>query len=465
MTEPVINNEIQHKGQLVEYFEKGCKPPEKWGIGTEHEKFLFQRSQLKRLDYESKYGIRSILKALQRDGWQPLFEKENIIGLRQEGASITLEPGGQFELSGANFTTIQETYDETKKHFEELNRICRKYDFFSLPMGVDPISSREDLSWMPKERYRWMRQHMPRKGNLGLEMMTNSASIQVNLDFSSEKDMVKKLRVSQALQPIITAIFANSPFSGGKPCGFLSYRAHIWDHTDPNRCGFLPFIFDKGFGFERWVDYLLDVPMYFIAHQGDYFPAHGMTFGQFFEGKHTAAPTMEDWETHVSTVFPDVRLKQFIEMRGADASCLPYIAALSAFWVGLLYDSDSLEEAHQLVSGWDVQTLQELRSRVPEKGLHAASGNLDAGNISVEVYRLAIEGLARRAKIWGIEDESRFLEPVREIIESRTTQAERFLQYYRERSSGDIKDIIYSWQKTHLQCCSGDELEKTPGES
>ncbi len=444
---------IEHKAQLVEYFEKGNKPREKWGIGTEHEKFMFRKNNFKRLVYGPDRGINTILTQMQLIGWQPVLEGEKTIGLIKNGASITLEPGGQFELSGENFKTVHETFRETRKHFDELNTICNAYGFFSLPMGVDPLTRLDDVPWMPKERYRWMEKHMPTKGDLGLEMMTNTASIQVNLDYASEADMVKKMRVAQALQPVATAIFANSPFSNGKPNGFLSYRAHIWDHTDPDRCGFLPFIFDKGFGFERWVDYLLDVPMYFIYREGNYLPANKITFREFLTGKHSQKPTMEDWNIHVSTVFPDVRLKQFIEMRGADAGCASYIESLSALWVGLMYDDQSLEEAYELISGWDVKTMQELRSEVPKKGLNAEVSPLHAGVISKEMYRIAVEGLARRAKLMGIENEARFLEPVRKITQTGVTQAEKLLKLYMSCKANNLSEIVYNWQKEQMENC------------
>ena len=453
MTETDNKIAIEHKTQLVEYFKQGSKPHEKWGIGTEHEKFMFRKNNYKRLVYGTGAGINTILSQMQLNGWQPVLEEGKTIGLIKNGASITLEPGGQFELSGENFKTVHETFRETRKHFEELNTICNEYGFFSLPMGVDPLTRREDVPWMPKERYRWMKKHMPTKGELGLEMMTNTASIQVNLDYSSEADMVKKMRVAQALQPVATAIFANSPFSGGKPNEYLSYRAHIWDHTDPDRCGFLPFIFDKGFGFERWVDYLLDVPMYFIYREGNYLPANKITFREFLKGNQAPKPSMEDWNIHVSTVFPDVRLKQFIEMRGADAGCASHIAALSALWVGLLYDDQSLEEAYELISGWNVKTMQELRAQVPKKGLKAASGKIHAGAISKQMYRMAAEGLARRAQFRGIENEGRFLEPVREITETGITQAEKLLQLYVGNNSNDLPGLVYNWQKEQMENC------------
>lgn len=454
MTEKEKSIEITHKSQLVDYFEQGSKPHEKWGIGTENEKFLFCSSDFKRLDYKAISGV---LTHMQQNGWLPVKEGSEIIALRKNGASITLEPGGQFELSGENFKTIHETYIETKKHFEELNAICREFGFFSLPLGVDPLTSFEDVPWMPKERYRYMKNYMPAKGELGLQMMTNTASIQVNLDYAGESDMVKKMRVAQALQPIVTAIFANSPFSVGKPNDYLNYRAHIWDHTDPDRCGFLPFLFDEGFGFERWVDYLLDVPMYFIFRDDNYFPSDGITFRKFLERKHSFNPNMVDWETHISTVFPDVRLKQFIELRGADASCVSHIAALSALWVGLLYDGQSLEEAHGIISGWDVTTMQEVRAQVPKRALKAESGNIHIGKIAQQICKIAFDGLARRSAVFGIENESRFLAPVCEITESGITQAEKLLQLYHENFDQDLLKMIDNWQKEQIEIYAGEQ--------
>lgn len=444
---------ISDKGQLIDYFREGCTVPEDWGVGTEHEKFLYRIDNFKRLGYNTETGIRSILEHMQQNDWQPIIENQNLIGLEKNGASISLEPGGQFELSGKNFKTIHHTFVETKRHFEELREICLKYGFFSLPMGVDPLWVAQDNPWMPKERYAIMRQYMPTKGTLGHEMMTNTATIQVNLDYSSEEDMIQKMRISQALQPIATAIFANSPFSKGKPNGYLSYRSEIWNDTDPDRCGFLGFIFDQDFSFERWVDYLLDIPMYFIYRNGVYHPAKGMTFREFMAGKHQFRPTIQDWEIHSSTVFPDVRLKRYIEMRGADASCVRHIAALSAFWVGLLYDEQSRNAASDLIKDWDLKDILELRAQVPTKGLNAEGGLLHAGELAKTLYQLASDGLTRRSKLCGTNDESQYLDPVREITDSGITQAERLLACYRDDFNSDIIRLLNNWREHQLQSC------------
>ncbi len=437
---------------MVDYFAKGNKPVDRWTIGTEHEKFLYRASDLRRLDYDSLPGIRVILEHMQGNGWLPVTENGHLIALKKDGASISLEPGGQFELSGRNFRTVHETFEETQRHFEELKAICRKFGVFSLAIGFDPLWERDQVPWMPKERYAVMRAYMPLQGSMGLDMMTRTSTIQVNLDYGSESDMVKKMRVAQALQPTVTALFANSPFTEGKPNGYLSYRAHVWDHTDPRRCGFLPFIFDEGFGFERYTEYLLDVPMYFIIRDGKYLPSDNMTFREFLNGKHRLKPMMQDWENHISTVFPDVRLKQFIEMRGADGSCVHHIAALAALWVGLLYDKDSLDEAYALIRNWDTETMLEVRARVPREGLKASYANMHTGQTAREMIRIAAAGLERRASRLGIAPETPYLDPVREIAESGVTQAEHQLVNYEEKWDRNVAGLVSSWPKMRCEC-------------
>jgi glutamate--cysteine ligase len=442
------NTEISGKGQLIEYFEKGNKPKRKWGIGTEHEKFLYRKDNLQRLKHDTTPGIEQIMLYMQKSGWAPIREDNNIIGLTRNGASISLEPGGQFELSGKNFNNIHQTYCETRKHFEDLSNICKEVGAITLALGFDPVWSREQMPWMPKERYRIMKAYMPGKGNLGLDMMTRTATIQVNLDYGSEPDMIRKIRVAQALQGIVTALFANSPFTEGKPNGYLSYRAGVWDDTDPDRCGFLSFIFDDSFGFERWVDYLLDVPMYFIFRKGKFIDSNKITFRSFMDGKHHLRPTLEDWNTHVSTVFPDVRLKQFIEMRGADASCVSHIAALAAFWVGLLYDEDALYEIYSIIQKWNLSDIRAIRARVPKQALKATSGSLNVREIALLMLKISAGGLARRARQLNIEDEGKYLAPIIEIAESGITQAERHLNKFNGEWKGDITKLMQCWPQS-----------------
>lgn len=434
--------EIDNKTQLIEYFAQGNKSKHDWGIGTEHEKFLYYRPDLKRLEYNSKPGIQQILHHLTKFDWMPVIEKGNLIGLEKDGASISLEPGGQYELSGKNIKTIHETYEETKRHFDELKLISSKFDVLNLALGFDPLWPREAMPWMPKKRYEIMRAYMPTKGNMGLDMMTRTATIQVNLDYESEADMIKKMRVAQAIQPIVTAMFANSPFANGKPNGYLSFRSQVWEDTDPDRCGFLSFIFDDNFGFERWTDYLLDVPMYFICRDGEYIPSNNMTFRQFMNGKHPLKPLMTDWETHVSTVFPDVRLKKYIEMRGADGSCCVHISALSAFWVGLLYDSDALYNVSHYIKNWDIEEIKGLRAQVPKLALKAEYGNLKLKDIAEDLLEISAKGLYNRSVELGIENEARYLEPVINIVKSGLTQAEKLLNQYHNEWNEDITRLF-----------------------
>jgi len=430
MIETINSVEINSKSQLIDYFIEGNKPKANWGIGTEHEKFLCSNDSFERLAYDSRPGIKEILNHLMDSDWQPILEEGKLIGLKNDGASISLEPGGQYELSGKNIKTIHETYEETKRHFDELREISAKFNVINLALGFDPLWSREDMNWMPKKRYDIMKAYMPTKGSMGLDMMTRTATIQVNLDYLDEKDMIKKMRVAQAIQPIATALFANSPFTEGKPNGYLSYRSHVWDHTDPDRCGFLPFIFDDNFGFERWTDYLLDVPMYFIYRDGEYIPSKNITFRQFMDGKHHLKPLMTDWETHVSTVFPDVRLKQFIEMRGADASCCTHISALSAFWVGILYSEDALDSVSNYIKNWNIESIQEIRSQVPKLALKAEYGNLKVQKIAQDLIEISANGLSKRKLELGIEDESKYLDPIVKIAKTGQTQADKMLDAY-----------------------------------
>jgi glutamate--cysteine ligase len=445
MTTSSNDIEILNKQQLIEYLEQGNKKPEEWGIGTEHEKFLYRKDNLQRLGHNTQPGISRVMQLMAKDGWQPIREAGNIIALKKDGAFITIEPGGQFELSGKNFNNIHQTYCETRSHFEDLSKICKEIDAVTLALGFDPVRSREEMHWMPKERYHIMKAYMPSKGGLGLDMMTRTATIQVNLDYESEEDMIKKMRVGQALQSTATALFANSPFTQGRPNGYLSYRAQIWEDTDPDRCGFLPFIFDTDFGFEKWVDYLLDVPMYFILRNGQYIDSKKMTFRSFMNGKHALKPTIEDWETHISTVFPDIRLKRFIEMRGADASCVSHIAALSAFWVGLLYDADALDESYEIIRKWDVETIRKVREQVPRLALKASADNLNIQDIAKQMLKISAAGLSRRAKKLGIEDEGQYLAPIIDVAESGITQAERYLQKYMNEWNGDITKLMQNW--------------------
>jgi glutamate--cysteine ligase len=438
---------LNSKAQLVEYLAAGCKPAEAWRIGTEHEKFAFNMSDLRPLAYDGACSIRAMLEGLTRFGWQGVFEGDNIIALSKEGASITLEPGGQFELSGDALNTLHETCREVHQHLAQVKEVAGEIGAGFLGIGFNPKWSREDTPWMPKGRYGIMQAYMPTRGDLGLDMMLRTCTIQVNLDFASEADMVKKFRTSLALQPLATALFANSPFTEGKPNGYLSYRSHIWTDTDPDRCGILPFVFEDGFGFERYVDYLLDVPMYFIYRDGRYVDAAGQSFRDFMAGKSPAAPgelpTMGDWTDHMTTVFPEVRLKRYLEMRGTDGGPWRRICALPALWTGLLYDSAALDAAWDLCKDFTAEEHDYLRREVPKHALSTEFRGRPLLEMAREMVAIARAGLtARNRQDDTGTDEAFHLDTLDRIIERGTTPAEEKLKLYHGRWGGSV-DPIY----------------------
>ncbi len=438
---------ITDKRQLVEYHEAGNKPPEAWRIGTEHEKFVFRKSDLKRVPYEGPDGIGALLQGMMRFGWKPVIEAGNIIALENDArCSITLEPGGQFELSGAPLETIHQTCDEVHEHLRQVKEVCDELGLGMIGLGFDPQSRREDVGRMPKGRYRIMGAYMPKKGSLGLDMMLRTCTVQTNLDYRSEADMVKKFRVSLALQPVGVALFANSPFTEGKPNGFQSYRSHIWTDTDPDRCGTLPFVFEDGFGFERYVDYMLDVPMYFVYRHGTYIDASGQSFRDFMAGRLPAlpgeVPSIGDWVDHSTTAFPEVRLKTFLEMRGADGGPWRRLCALPALWVGLLYDDVALDAAHDLVADWTEAEREAMRAEVPRLGLDARIRSRTLRDVALEVLDFAREGLHRRARRDRAgEDETHFLDTLFSIAGSGRTPASELLEDYTTRWRGDLSQI------------------------
>jgi glutamate--cysteine ligase len=438
---------ITDKRQLVEYFEQGCKPKESWRIGTEHEKFVFDLKSLRTVSYEQPNGIGALLRGLQRFGWQPVEEHGNVIALAMEGCSITLEPGGQFELSGAPLRSIHETCAEVGRHLSQVKEVGGELGIGLLGMGMNPKWPRADTPWMPKGRYQIMRRQMERKGKLGLDMMLRTCTVQTNLDFASEADMVKKLRVSLALQPIATALFADSPFTDGKPNGFMSFRSHVWTDTDPDRCGTLPFAFESGMGFERYADYMLDVPMYFVYREGEYIDVAGQSFRDFLKGKLPGLPgeipTLGDWSDHVTTAFPEVRLKRFLEMRGADGGPWDRLCALPALWVGLLYDDQALDAAWDLVKDWTPEEHALLRRDVPKLALRMQFRDRKLQQWALDAIAIARAGLHRRAaldKIGG--DESGFLNVLQEIAESGKCPAEEKLELYNGRWNHSVDPVF-----------------------
>ena len=431
---------------LVEYMEAGCKAPEDWRIGTEHEKFAYHLDTLRPLEYEG--GIRAILDGLTRFGWEPVMEAGNPIALtKADLGSVTLEPGGQIELSGAPRETVHQTCREVALHLKQVKAVADELNVGFIGLGFQPKWPLPDLPWMPKGRYRIMREHMPRRGKLGLEMMLATCTVQVNMDFDSESTMVQMFRIGLALQPVATALWANSPFKEGNPTGFLSYRSHVWTDTDPDRCGTLPFVFEDGFGFERYVDYMLDVPMYFVYRSGVYMDAAGQSFRDFMGGRLPALPgerpTMADWEDHLSTAFPEVRLKQFLEMRGADGGPWARLCALPGFWAGLLYDSGARDAAWNLVRDWTAEEHAMLRAQVPRMALKTPFREGTVGDVAKRVLAIAEDGLRRRARQDAAgRDERLHLEPLFRIADEGVTAAEELLDAYPERWQGSVDPVF-----------------------
>ena len=435
---------------LIAWLEAGCKPPKQWRIGTEHEKFPFFLDTRAPVPYEGPRSIHALLEELKAIlGWEPLVEDGHLIGLRGANCGkgcITLEPAGQFELSGAPLETIHETHAELAEHLDLLHRVAGEMGIGFLGLGAAPEWTFAELPLMPKPRYDIMRRYMPLKGRLGLEMMHRTATVQSNLDFGSESDMVKKMRVALALQPVATALFANSPFLEGRPNGYLSWRSAVWLDTDPDRTGMLPFVFDEGFGFEAYVEYALDVPMYFVRREGRYVDAAGQSFRDFMAGRLPALPgerpTIADWADHLTTLFPEVRLKRFIEMRGADMGSARMVPALSAFWVGLLYDGTALDAAYDLVKGWPVEAMLKLREEVPKKALNAEIEGRSVREVAREVLAIADEGLARRKRVNAKgQDERHYLEVLHGIVAEGRTHAEELLTLYERDWGRDIAPV------------------------
>ncbi|MAZ32940.1 MAG: glutamate--cysteine ligase [Thalassospira sp.] len=439
---------IESRRQLVEWFESGCTPKKDWAIGTEHEKFAFTRNDLRPIPYEGERGVKTLLTQLaERFDWEPIIENGNVIALTKDNCSVSLEPGGQIELSGAPLKNIHQTCGEVHQHLHEIREICGDLDIEMLGVGHQPKWKRDDIPWMPKGRYAIMRDYMPKVGSLGLDMMLRTSTIQVNLDFASEADMIKKFRTSLALQPVATALFAASPFVDGKPSGYLSSRSHVWTDTDPDRCGMLPFVFEDGFGFERYVDYMLDVPMYFVYRDGKYINAAGKSFRDFMAGKLDVLPgerpTMNDWSDHMTTAFPEVRLKKFLEMRGADGGPWKRICALPALWVGLLYDDVALDAAWDLVKDLSHAEREALRDDVPRTALATKFKNGIVQDLAKDVLAVSKQGLKARGRMdaYG-DDESHFLESLEDVAESGRTLAEEFLDKYETEWNGSVDPLF-----------------------
>ena len=439
---------ITSKSELIADLESGCKPREAWRIGTEHEKFAFHPEDYRPLAYDGPNGIRALLEGLTKFGWSPVLENGNPIALlKSDNSSVTLEPGGQVELSGAPLETIHQTCDEVGEHLKQVREVADELGVALFGLGYRPRCELSDIHWMPKGRYAIMKEYMPTRGTLGHHMMLATCTVQVNLDFDSEARMIKMFRAALALQPIATALWANSPFSLGKPNGYLSYRSQIWTDTDPDRSGMLPFVFDDDFGFERWVDYILDVPMYFVYRGGNYINVAGQSFRDFMAGNLPGLPgeqpTLKDWEDHMTTAFPEVRLKHFLEMRGADGGRWDNLCALPAFWVGLLYDDAALDAATDMIADWSVEEIDALRRDVPKTALKTPFRDGTVQDLAKKVLAWSRDGLQRRQRLSSAgEDETHYLRPLDLIVETGLSPAEELLALYEGEWGGKVEPVF-----------------------
>jgi glutamate--cysteine ligase len=434
---------------LVAWFDEGSKPKDQWRVGAEHEKFVFRLGSHEPVPYEPN-GIKALLDGLTRFGWAPVMESGNVIALERGKANVSLEPGGQFELSGAPLETIHDICEETGQHLQEVKVVADELGIGFLGLGFSPIWRRDQVPVMPKGRYKIMREYMPKVGGLGLDMMFRTCTVQANLDFGSEADMVAKFRTSLALQPICTALFANSPFIEGKPSGFVSARANVWTDTDADRTGMLDFVFKDGFGFETYAKYALDVPMYFAKRGDRYIDLAGRSFRDFMDGKLAdlpgEKPTMKDWADHTTTIFPEVRLKQYLEMRGADSGPWSRLCALPALWTGIFYDSAALAAAWDLCKHWKIEDHERLRADVARVGLKAEIAGRTVQDVAKDMLAIAREGLKRRNRLsGGLVDESGYLAELDEIAASGITPAERLLELYNGPWAGDASKVFESF--------------------
>ncbi|MDP2063509.1 MAG: glutamate--cysteine ligase [Phaeovulum sp.] len=437
---------IERFEELADYIASGEKPRDEWRIGTEHEKFGYLTDSLAPLPYEGPRSVRAVLEALQaRFGWQPILEQGAIIGLSRNGANVSLEPGGQLELSGAPLASMHAIAEEFDTHMRECAEVVAGMGVGFAGIGAAPVWTHAQMPRMPKGRYRLMTDYMDKVGSHGTQMMYRTCTVQVNLDFGSEADMVQKLRVALALQPVATALCASSPFFEGKPNGHKSWRSRIWRDLDASRTGMLPFAFEPGMGYQRYVDWVLDVPMYFVYRDGKYINALGQSFRAFLKGELPALPgelpTLSDWADHMTTVFPEARVKKYLETRGADAGDRAHMLALPALWVGLLYDQNALDAAWDLAKGWSVETREGLRVAASVSGLQAEAGGVKMRDLARQVVAISRAGLAARGRIAGGADESRFLDVLDEDIATGQVQADRLLARYHGEWHGDLSHI------------------------
>ena len=434
------------KKDLLNYFHDGCKNKKSLKIGTEHEKFVFYKSNFKPIDYEGQEGIRTIFNDLIKIGWNPIYEEENIIAVKYLGQQITLEPGGQLELSGDQLDNIHDTCLESHQHLQLIDSICKKYNLGMIGVGLEPFCSKGDFQFVPKKRYAIMSKYMNSKGSHGLDMMLRTCTSQVNMDYVSEQDMIKKFRVSLALQPIATALFAYSAISEGKLSDYYSLRAYYWQNTDNDRTGILPFVFKKDFSFRSYLDYALKVPMYFVKRGDKYIDVSGESFQDFLDGQlknyPNQYPTLDDWTDHLTTIFTEVRLKQFLEMRGADAGPWNSICSLPAFWTGILYDDESLDLASQYIENWDYKFVNKMYRNVPKLGLKFNCEGRTLLDVAKDIFTISKLGLKRRNKVnkFG-KDETIFLLEIEENLKTGITNADKMINFFKKQNFLDKKKL------------------------
>tara|TARA_B100001013_G_scaffold165131_1_gene98853 strand:- start:656 stop:1999 length:1344 start_codon:yes stop_codon:yes gene_type:complete len=442
-----MNRIIKNENEIIEYFEKGSKPKQHWKIGTEHEKFLYNLNTLQPIDYYGKNGVKSLFKLLKKKGWKEIIENKNPIALQKKGSTISLEPRCQIELSGGTVKTIHETCKQAKTYLDELKTICTKKRIGILGMGYYPTNFKKNIGWVPKKRYSIMKKRMRITGSRGLEMMTSTCCIQTNLDYANEDDMFKKVRVGFVLQPFITALFSNSPIINKKKSIFLSYRSYIWSNTDKKRCGIIPEVFSKKFTFEQYVSYLLKVPMYFVVRDGEYVEINNQSFEDFLNGKlkklPKQLPTIKDLENHINTIFTDVRIKQYIEMRGADSGSWSRICALPAFWVGLLYNKTVLDETFSMLKSWKLEEIYQLNKDVQKYGLKSKIRGKTIQDLCIEILKLSQQGLRLRNCLNKNKDnEESFLNSLIEIANSGITPAEKLINQYVDENNNCSNKIF-----------------------
>lgn len=436
---------VESEAQLVEFMASGEKPSAEWRVGTEHEKIGLLAESLRPIPYEGSRSIHAVLEGIARaDGWERITEGGFLIALAKGGASITLEPGGQLELSGAPLRTIHETCHEFHSHLDCVRRVSGPLGILWLSLGINPIHEVDEIPRMPKGRYEVMRRYLPTQGELALHMMHLTATVQANLDYASEADMASKMRTAMGISPIVSAIFANSSLSEGKPNGFISRRMHIWRHTDPGRCGLLPFVFEADFGYAQYVEWALDVPMFFVYRDGHYLPSHGASFRHFMErGMDGQRPTQDDWELHLTTLFPEVRLKRFLEVRGTDAVPAGLICALPALWKGVLYDEEACSAAWALVAERSFAWREAALEEVARQGLAAEVEGVKILGLARELVAIAREGLRRIGHAGQRDpDETGYLDPIDPFLEAGRSPGREILEHWEGAWSHSMPRLI-----------------------